>query len=244
MQKFLYILLSLAISSATVLRDSDLGEDEEKWVVGNDLHNLPQPMIGSELTTRLYHIEQQLQNFQGAVSTLQTELTALRDRVEVEREQTGASFNNLKHLLNNEYIQRRASLEDVNLSLTFLQSQLHQTENQTTLMGQIRQELCRVTPTLGLIEHLTSPVGHYQYTWQEAKQACEADGGRLAEYRELYAEYRRGLERCDCGWLADGTAWYPMHSVWPQCKNARGMHVCEEQGTYNAWCWKKLSICP
>ncbi|CAH1241963.1 SETMAR [Branchiostoma lanceolatum] len=54
----------------------------------------------------------------------------------------------------------------------------------------------------------------------------------------------RGLERCDCGWLADGTAWYPMHSVWPQCKNARGMHVCEEQGTYNAWCWKKLSICP
>nr|XP_032805506.1 versican core protein-like isoform X1 [Petromyzon marinus] len=60
--------------------------------------------------------------------------------------------------------------------------------------------------------HTTSPG---RLTLSEARSVCEALGGGLATVGQLYAAWKfAGLDRCDEGWLADGSARYPI--VWPR----------------------------
>ncbi|VCX05489.1 unnamed protein product, partial [Gulo gulo] len=48
-------------------------------------------------------------------------------------------------------------------------------------------------------------------TLAEAKEACREDGARIAKVGQLFAAWKfRGLDRCDAGWLADGSARYPV----------------------------------
>lgn len=55
-------------------------------------------------------------------------------------------------------------------------------------------------------------------TLAEAKEACREDGARIAKVGQLFAAWKfRGLDRCDAGWLADGSARYPVVRPRPNC---------------------------
>ncbi|XP_036133994.1 hyaluronan and proteoglycan link protein 3 [Molossus molossus] len=55
-------------------------------------------------------------------------------------------------------------------------------------------------------------------TLLEAKEACREDGAQVAKVGQLFAAWKfHGLDRCDAGWLADGSARYPVAHPRPNC---------------------------
>ncbi|CAG5957676.1 hyaluronan and proteoglycan link protein 3 isoform 2-T2 [Menidia menidia] len=55
------------------------------------------------------------------------------------------------------------------------------------------------------LEHRT------KLNFTEAVQACVSDGSQIATVGQLYAAWKlQGLDRCDAGWLADGSIRYPI----------------------------------
>ncbi|KAI8477853.1 Hyaluronan and proteoglycan link protein 3 [Branchiostoma belcheri] len=93
---------------------------------------------------------------------------------------------------------------------TLLQEQLDQERTLRTQLANLTTALCKAAPDRGKLFHLTSPKGRYRYSLDEARQACAEKKAVLATYDQLHEAWQGGLQRCDCGWLADGTAYYPM----------------------------------
>ncbi|TSK28089.1 Hyaluronan and proteoglycan link protein 3 [Bagarius yarrelli] len=63
----------------------------------------------------------------------------------------------------------------------------------------------------GVVFPYYSPVGRYQFNFQEAKEACEQQAACLATFEQLYEAWdEEKLDWCNAGWLADGTAQYPV----------------------------------
>ncbi|RXN36910.1 versican core -like protein [Labeo rohita] len=54
-------------------------------------------------------------------------------------------------------------------------------------------------------------------TFNEAKAECERMNAALASPGQLHAAWRRGLDRCDYGWLSDGSARHPVAIPRSQC---------------------------
>ncbi|XP_076978502.1 hyaluronan and proteoglycan link protein 3 [Tamandua tetradactyla] len=74
---------------------------------------------------------------------------------------------------------------------------------------------CFAPALKGQVYYLALPA---ELTLPEAKQACEEDGARIATVGQLFAAWKfRGLDRCDAGWLADGSARYPVAHPRPNC---------------------------
>ncbi|XP_078577460.1 hyaluronan and proteoglycan link protein 1-like isoform X3 [Branchiostoma floridae x Branchiostoma japonicum] len=67
-------------------------------------------------------------------------------------------------------------------------------------------------------------------------------GATLASYHQLYEAWQDGLDHCACGWLTDGTARYPTQTARTGC-GAVDINLCDWRSTYDAWCFRKLSIC-
>ncbi|XP_043981461.1 hyaluronan and proteoglycan link protein 3 isoform X3 [Gambusia affinis] len=67
----------------------------------------------------------------------------------------------------------------------------------------------------GMVYHLNYP---RRLNFTEAARACARDGGRVAKVGQLYAAWKlKGLDRCDAGWLADGSVRYPITNARPNC---------------------------
>lgn len=71
--------------------------------------------------------------------------------------------------------------------------------------------------------------GHFYFlphvtklTYDEAAAACRRDGARMATVGHMYAAWKlSGYDRCDAGWLADGSVRYPVASPRPRCSPTR-----------------------
>ena len=54
-------------------------------------------------------------------------------------------------------------------------------------------------------------------TFEEAQEECKKRDSVLASPGHLHAAWRRGLDRCDYGWLSDGSARHPVARPRVQC---------------------------
>ncbi|KAF7656995.1 hypothetical protein LDENG_00033440 [Lucifuga dentata] len=61
-----------------------------------------------------------------------------------------------------------------------------------------------------------APVTH-KMTFEEASEECKKRKAILASPGQLHAAWRQGLDRCDYGWLSDGSARYPVAVPKMQC---------------------------
>lgn len=67
---------------------------------------------------------------------------------------------------------------------------------------------CFAVALRGQVYYLEHPE---KLTLAEAREACREDGAQIAKVGQLFAAWKfRGLDRCDAGWLADGSARYPV----------------------------------
>ncbi|XP_036002802.1 hyaluronan and proteoglycan link protein 3 isoform X1 [Fundulus heteroclitus] len=67
----------------------------------------------------------------------------------------------------------------------------------------------------GTVYYLNYP-GKLNFT--EASRACARDGGQIARVGQLFAAWKlKGLDRCDAGWLADGSVRYPITNPRANC---------------------------
>ncbi|TRY83863.1 hypothetical protein DNTS_030093, partial [Danionella cerebrum] len=56
-----------------------------------------------------------------------------------------------------------------------------------------------------------------QLSWPESRLECFSRGAVLASPGHLHSAWRNGLDRCDFGWLSDGSARYPVSVPRMQC---------------------------
>lgn len=55
-------------------------------------------------------------------------------------------------------------------------------------------------------------------SYTDAVQACQNDGAELAKVGHMFAAWKlQGYDRCDAGWLSDGSVRYPISRPRMKC---------------------------
>uniref|UniRef100_A0A8C4U2L0 Hyaluronan and proteoglycan link protein 3 n=1 Tax=Falco tinnunculus TaxID=100819 RepID=A0A8C4U2L0_FALTI len=80
-------------------------------------------------------------------------------------------------------------------------------------------------------------------TLEEAKQSCQDAGAEIARVGHLYSAWKfLGLDRCDAGWLADGSVRYPIAKPRANCgpeePGVRSFGF-PSQGRFGVFCYKE-----
>ncbi|NXX22572.1 NCAN protein, partial [Podargus strigoides] len=94
-----------------------------------------------------------------------------------------------------------------------------------------------------------------RFTWQGARRHCRGRGASLATTGQLYLAWREGLDRCDPGWLADGSVRYPIRLPRRKCGGeASGVRTLYQfpnrtgfppaTSRFDAYCYKGPHLCP
>lgn len=93
---------------------------------------------------------------------------------------------------------------------------------------------------LGEVFYLNHPAG---MTLEEAKQSCQDAGAEIARVGHLYSAWKfLGLDRCDAGWLADGSVRYPIAKPRANCGPAEpGVRSFgfPSKGRFGVFCYKE-----
>ncbi|XP_045897421.1 hyaluronan and proteoglycan link protein 1-like, partial [Micropterus dolomieu] len=81
-------------------------------------------------------------------------------------------------------------------------------------------------------------------TFDEAVQACIDDGAEIAKVGHMYAAWKlEGYDRCDAGWLADGSVRYPISRPRKNCSPTEAAvrflgFPDKGQKSYGVYCYK------
>ncbi|XP_072520696.1 hyaluronan and proteoglycan link protein 1a isoform X1 [Salminus brasiliensis] len=81
-------------------------------------------------------------------------------------------------------------------------------------------------------------------TYNEAVQACQNDGGELAKTGHMFAAWKlHGYDRCDAGWLSDGSVRYPISRPRMKCSPTEAAvrfigFPDKKHKLYGAYCYK------
>ncbi|XP_045669107.1 hyaluronan and proteoglycan link protein 3 isoform X1 [Ursus americanus] len=100
---------------------------------------------------------------------------------------------------------------------------------------------CFAPALRGQVYYLEHPE---KLTLAEAEEACREDGAHIAKVGQLFAAWKfRGLDRCDAGWLADGSVRYPVVHPRPNCgllePGVRSFGFPDPQGReYGVYCYR------
>lgn len=74
---------------------------------------------------------------------------------------------------------------------------------------------CFTSNYKGRFYYLIHPI---KLTYDEAVQACQKDGSQIAKVGQMFAAWKlMGYDRCDGGWLADGSVRYPISRPRRRC---------------------------
>ncbi|XP_053932500.1 stabilin-1 isoform X1 [Cuculus canorus] len=100
--------------------------------------------------------------------------------------------------------------------------------------------------TMGVF-HLQSPQRKYDFTYEQARAACAAEGASLATFRQLAAAQQMGFHLCLVGWLDNGTAGYPTAYPNPSCGSNRVGIVdygfrSNLSETWDAFCYREKDL--
>ncbi|XP_042680420.1 hyaluronan and proteoglycan link protein 3 [Centrocercus urophasianus] len=99
---------------------------------------------------------------------------------------------------------------------------------------------CFSSTLRGEVFYLEHPT---RMTLEEAKQACLDAGAEIAKVGHLYSAWKfHGLDRCDAGWLADGSVRYPIAKPRANCGPAEpGVRSFgfPSKGRFGVFCYKE-----
>ncbi|KAJ8396743.1 hypothetical protein AAFF_G00015810 [Aldrovandia affinis] len=99
---------------------------------------------------------------------------------------------------------------------------------------------CFSAALTGDVYFLQSPHG---LNFSEALRACERGGSQAARVGQLYAAWRfAGLDRCDAGWLADGSLRYPITRPRQNCgppeQGVRNFGFPSQNQKHGVYCYR------
>ncbi|XP_072272287.1 hyaluronan and proteoglycan link protein 1 [Pyxicephalus adspersus] len=100
---------------------------------------------------------------------------------------------------------------------------------------------CFTSNFKGRFYYLIHPV---KLTYDEAVQACINDGAQIAKVGQMYAAWKLlGYDRCDGGWLADGSVRYPISKPRRRCSPTEAAvrfvgYPDKKHKLYGVYCYK------
>ncbi|XP_061542786.1 stabilin-1 isoform X4 [Phycodurus eques] len=100
--------------------------------------------------------------------------------------------------------------------------------------------------------HLRLPEGKYKMNFSQAGAACRADGGVLADFKQLSDAQQLGMHLCVAGWMEGAKVGYPTRFPSMKCgENHVGVVLYKEpvdqSSTYDAYCYRISDVtceCP